>query len=172
MNKYKQTSGVHSHMRFSSSCLNGFEHPEMLGSVLVSLEQNTRKKVARQHFVRGIAAKQTPRGYFFLRCWREGRGTNSVFCRLAIWDKRRRGPRRVVRVGCGYGCLRANGSAWVSVPQHVINIQGFKDKPYNDLEEPCRLEFPETIVIMTILSTKCMFPMFGQCRFLTIALQI
>ena len=37
---------------------------------------------------------------------------------------RRRGERRVGRVGCGYGCQLAVGLGRLSLPPHVINIPG------------------------------------------------
>ena len=41
---------------------------------------------------------------------------------------RRRGQRRVDKVGCGYGCQLAVGSGWLSLPKHVTCILSVSKK--------------------------------------------
>ena len=80
--------------------------PKMHASVRVSLEQNTRKNVARQHFVCGIAEKQTTLRLLFCgtagrSCQRQDHFLQSRSLGNRSAHTRRRGQRRVVRVGCG-----------------------------------------------------------------------
>ena len=65
----------------------GCQHLEIRASVRhywVSLEQNTRKKIARQHFVYGIAAKQTR--HVFCGTADASVPNRSFFRRVAVWE--------------------------------------------------------------------------------------
>ena len=129
----------------------------------VSLEEKTRKKIARQHSVCGTAAKQTPCRCF--SCKMEGWASPNLgfrslsklisvlvlrYCRrkcprpdLFLQSRslekrnahtRSRGQRRVDWVGCGNGCWFAVGSGRQSLPKYVKIYRTFLKQPPNASE--------------------------------------